>query len=69
MQHEEASIKRKRRRVKDSDKLAFEAAEKSDFKILERSNDLQLVATGKKKEIQELEEMSKALILRRDSIM
>jgi len=55
--------------VKDSDKLAFEAADKSDFKILERSNDLRLVATGKKKEIQELEEMSKSLILRRDSIV
>lgn len=55
--------------VKDSDKLAFEAADKSDFKILERSNDLRLLATGKKKEIQELEKMLKALILRRDSIV
>ena len=55
--------------MKDADKLAFEAAEKGDLKVLGRSNDLRVIANQKRNEIKKLIDMSKDLILRRNSIV
>jgi len=55
--------------VKDADSLSIDAEKKNDMKLLTRSNDLRKVAVAKKNEIRELDNMTKSLILRRDSII
>ena len=53
----------------DRDKYALEAAEKKDFQLLQRSNDLRTTIEAKKKEVVHCEEMEKALVLRKAAIL
>ena len=43
--------------IKDADKYALDAANKKDFQLLERSNDLQSLVEAKKDELKELDKM------------
>ena len=55
--------------LKDADTLADKAEKKSDMLMLGRSNDLRRLSKVKKSEIDELDKMEKALVLRRQSVI